>query len=86
MDIAERLIWCSIHGDQMQAITAMEAGASEIARLQVHSSVLMREIARLRAALDRAADALEFYDNKTEALRARAALAGKEGLPRHEHR
>lgn len=29
---------------------------------------------RLRAALDRAADALEFYDNKAEAQKARAAL------------
>ncbi len=32
------------------------------------------KITRLRAALDRAADALEFYDNKAEAEKARAAL------------
>ncbi|MET0724209.1 MAG: hypothetical protein ABWY64_25750 [Tardiphaga sp.] len=32
------------------------------------------KIERLRAALDRAADALEFYDNKAESLKARAAL------------
>lgn len=39
---------------------------------------LEARIERLRVALDRAAEALEFYDNKTEAQRARAALAGKE--------
>ena len=38
---------------------------------------LHAEIERLRAALDRAADALEFYDNKTEAMKARAALEPK---------
>ena len=32
---------------------------------------------RLRAALDRAADALEFYDNKAEAQKARRALEQK---------
>jgi hypothetical protein len=35
------------------------------------------EIEQLRAALDRAADALEFYDNKTEAMKARTALEHK---------
>ena len=34
-------------------------------------------IERLRAALDRAADALEFYDNKAEAQKARRALEPK---------
>lgn len=35
------------------------------------------EIERLRVALDRAADALEFYDNKAEAQKARRALEPK---------
>ena len=35
---------------------------------------LQAENKRLRAALDRAADALEFYDNNAEARRTRAAL------------
>ena len=35
------------------------------------------EIERLRAALDRAADALEFYDNKAEAQKARRAREPK---------
>lgn len=39
------------------------------------------EIERLRAELDRAADALEFYDNKEEAQRARAALEPRIGAP-----
>ena len=38
---------------------------------------LADEIERLRAALDRAADALEFYDNKAEAQKARRALEPK---------
>lgn len=33
-DIAKHLHWCAVHGDQLQAIKAMEQGAAEIEQLQ----------------------------------------------------
>ena len=66
-DIAERL--------RASAAGAQESGFIDAANLEREAA---DEIERLRAALDRAADALEFYDNKAEAQKARRALEGKE--------
>ena len=49
----------------------------EILKLTADNKQLKAEIELLRAALDRAADALEFYDNKAEAQKARRALEPK---------
>ena len=49
----------------------------EIERLNQDREKYFLDNLTLRAALDRAADALEFYDNKTEAMKARRALKPK---------
>lgn len=62
----------------MEEISALEAEIERLTALaQSNDTItweLLTKVTRLRAALDRAADALEFYDNKAESLKARAVL------------
>lgn len=58
-DIAKRLRWCAIHGDQMQAIKAMEQGAAEIERLREALAEISVRGLPLHSILDIARAALE---------------------------
>jgi len=60
-----------------KAWRANAIASGETVRAHDKIDELINEIERLRAALDRAADALEFYDNKAEAQKARRALEPK---------
>ena len=60
-----------------KAWRANAIASGETVRAHDKIDELINEIERLRAALYRAADALEFYDNKAEAQKARRALEPK---------
>ena len=50
-DIVERMYWTTIHGDQEQAVAALEAGAQEIVRLRAEIAERPTYVERVRVAL-----------------------------------